>query len=105
MLLLFQPRNEDRVTDLITRLRTWSHARHAAPASDLMDEAADEIERLRLELSDAGKSNHQEKPDSSTLTAAEREAVERASIAYELLPTVGAKQVSATLRGLLERLK
>jgi len=34
------------MTDLITRLRTWSHARHAAPASDLMDEAADEIERL-----------------------------------------------------------
>jgi hypothetical protein len=34
------------MTHLITRLRDWSHARHAAPASDLMDEAADEIERL-----------------------------------------------------------
>ena len=34
------------MTDLITRLRTWSHARHAAPASDLMDEAAEEMERL-----------------------------------------------------------
>lgn len=42
---------------------------------------------------------------SAVLTDAEREAVERASIAYELLPTAGAQQVSATLRGLLERLR
>jgi hypothetical protein len=41
----------------------------------------------------------------ATLTAAEREAVERVSVAYDLLPTEGAQQVSATLRGLLERLK
>ena len=34
------------MTDLITRLRTWSHARHSAPASDLMDEAANYIELL-----------------------------------------------------------
>jgi hypothetical protein len=39
-----------------------------------------------------------------TLTAAEREAVERVSVAYDLLPTDGARQVAATLRGLLERL-
>ena len=39
-----------------------------------------------------------------TLTDAEREALERTSIAYELLPTDGAQQVSATLRGLLGRL-
>lgn len=38
-----------------------------------------------------------------TLTDAERKAVERVSVAYDLLPTVGAQQVSATLRGLLER--
>lgn len=37
------------------------------------------------------------------LTDAEREAVERASVAYDLLPTEGARQISATLRGLLER--
>ena len=42
---------------------------------------------------------------SPTLTDEEREAIERASVAYELLPTVGAKQVSATLRSLLERTK
>ena len=40
-----------------------------------------------------------------TLTAAEREAVERVSVAYDLLPTDGARQVAATLRSLLERLK
>lgn len=34
-------------TDIVTRLRRWTHAVDAAPASDLMDEAADEIERLR----------------------------------------------------------
>ena len=40
-----------------------------------------------------------------TLTDAEREAVERVSVAYDLLPTEGARQISATLRGLLERTK
>ena len=39
-----------------------------------------------------------------TLTDAEREAVERVSVAYDLLPTDGARQIAATLRGLLERL-
>jgi len=33
--------------NIVTRLRRWSHAVDAVPASDLMDEAADEIERLR----------------------------------------------------------
>lgn len=35
--------------DLPTRLRRWTHAVDAVPASDLMDEAAAEIERLRDE--------------------------------------------------------
>jgi hypothetical protein len=34
------------VEDIVTRLRKWTHAVDAAPACDLMDEAADEIERL-----------------------------------------------------------
>lgn len=34
------------MTDIVTSLRTWTHAVDAAPACDLMDEAADEIERL-----------------------------------------------------------
>ena len=33
--------------DLVNRLRTWTFATDAVPASDLMDEAADEIARLR----------------------------------------------------------
>jgi hypothetical protein len=33
--------------DIVDRLRRWTHSRYAAPACDLMDEAADEIERLR----------------------------------------------------------
>lgn len=41
------------MSDLVTRLRRWTHAVDAVPASDLMDEAADEIERLRDELSSA----------------------------------------------------
>lgn len=31
---------------LIKRLRTWTHAVDAVPASDLMDEAAKELDRL-----------------------------------------------------------
>ena len=34
--------------DIVERLRAWVHTVKAVPASDLMDEAADEIERLRL---------------------------------------------------------
>jgi hypothetical protein len=34
--------------DLPQRLRRWTHAADAIPASDLMDEAADEIDRLRM---------------------------------------------------------
>jgi hypothetical protein len=34
--------------DITNRLRRWAIATDAVPASDLMDEAADEIDRLRL---------------------------------------------------------
>lgn len=36
--------------DITTRLRRWAIATDAVPASDLMDEAAEEIERLRLAI-------------------------------------------------------
>ena len=36
--------------DITTRLRRWTHAVDAVPASDLMDEAAAEVERLRWRL-------------------------------------------------------
>lgn len=53
------------MTDLITRLRTWSYARDAAPVSDLMDEAANEIEKLREQLLAAYRLgvSHRDPPD------------------------------------------
>jgi regulator of replication initiation timing len=38
------------VNDIVTRLRQWAIATDAVPASDLMDEAAGEIKRLRSEV-------------------------------------------------------
>lgn len=35
--------------DLVSELRTWSHSAAARAASDVMDDAASEIERLRAE--------------------------------------------------------
>lgn len=67
--------------DLVRRLRRWTHDVDAAPASDLMDEAADEIERLRL-------------------TDAEREALEFVTVRGH----VAGQEDAAALRGLLERL-
>ena len=37
-----------RTRDICERLRRWCHAVDAESAQDLMDEAADEIERLRI---------------------------------------------------------
>jgi hypothetical protein len=72
--------------DICERLRCWTHAVDAQPASDLMDEAADEIARLRL-------------------TDAEREDMECAASRLQS-DANGPRdlQVAATLRGLLERL-
>ena len=36
--------------DITDRLRRWTHAADAMPASELMDEAADEIDQLRLAI-------------------------------------------------------
>ena len=68
------------MSDIVERLRRWTHAVDAAPACDLMDEAADEIARLRL-------------------TDAEREAVEWAVSAARDCE----HPADDTLRGLLER--
>jgi uncharacterized coiled-coil DUF342 family protein len=38
------------IGDIRTRLRRWTHDANAAPASDLMDEAASHIDSLRLEV-------------------------------------------------------
>lgn len=65
--------------DLTARLRRWSHDVDVPPASDLMDEAADEIERLRL-------------------TDQERDAIESACGVFGYGPA------AQTLRALLKRL-
>lgn len=72
--------------DITTRLRRWTHAVDAVPASDLMDEAADEIERLRDEIARL------------RMTDEEREAV---AVAMHRCDGPEFK----TLRNLLERLK
>ena len=46
-----RPYNRDMgKEDIVIRLTRWVHAVDAEPASDLMDEAAGEIKRLRREV-------------------------------------------------------
>ena len=111
------------MSDLVKRLRTWVHAVRAVPVGDLLDEAADEIERLRKHSSTtlaAAAANLLERIDSSQrtlifeqeaeiarlrLTDAEREAVLDAALAYESDPDEWeCAKIAATLRGLLDRL-
>jgi hypothetical protein len=71
--------------DITTRLRRWTHAADAAPASDLMDEAAAEIARLRL-------------------TNEEREAIDEAADFYGgVEEDARCQTIAVTLRGLLDR--
>jgi hypothetical protein len=41
--------------DIVVRLRRWTHDVHATPASELMDEAANELDRVRVILRDVQK--------------------------------------------------
>ena len=84
------------MSDLVSLLRTWVHAVHAAPVSDLLDEAADEIERLksRLRFCDAVIRSG----DVAALTDAERSAIKEASEFY-----IGTR-TGVALGGLLERM-
>lgn len=113
------------MTDLITRLRTWSYARDAAPVSDLLDEAANEIEKLREQLLAAYRLgvSHREAicrladqdatlsvqggnvivTMDATLTDAEREALEWFTHGDSPFPEEASRM--ATVRGLLERTK
>ena len=94
------------MTDLPTRLRRWTHDVDAVPASDLMDEAAAEIERLRwrvMTLESAARWAERR----PTLTDEEREAVVGAIDVLEQEDqwhAIGERRI-ATLRGLLERMK
>ena len=63
------------MTDIVTRLRSWVHTVKAVPASDLMDDAADEIERLRRQVS---------LQQNLTLTGEEREAIRKAMIVMRI---------------------
>jgi len=84
------------VTDIVTRLRSWVHTVKAVPASDLMDEAADEIERLRRQVS---------LQQNLTLTDEEREAIAEAAGAYnDNDDDEECARIAATLHGLLKRL-
>jgi len=87
------------VNDIVTRLRQWAIATDAVPASDLMDEAAAEIERLRSQPCPyvTGTVTRYCTLTPFTLTDAEREAI---AVCIE---DIRFEDVRATLRGLLER--
>jgi hypothetical protein len=104
------------MSDIVTRLRNWREV-HLARLHLLMDEAADEMERLRADWPEQlaaarseverlcqvlSQKNHYPDLDNAAaqdiLTAEEREAV-----AY-YIGTGGPDKVDATLRALLERL-
>ena len=118
------------MSDIATRLRRWTHAVDAVPASDLMDEAADEIERLRtairrlaeqdatLSVCNGNVTVTMDCPYVTgtvtryctltpfTLTDEEREAIEEAMrqvVESDCIATPHALEVIDTLRGLLER--
>lgn len=85
------------MSDIVERLRAWVYFVEAVPASDIMDEAAAEIERLR--------NGSLVVCETVRLTDAEREAVEAAANGYELNGDDDeCASTAATLRGLLERL-
>ena len=94
--------------DITTRLRRWTHAVAAVPASDLMDEAAAEIELLR------GYRDEAESQASIAslalarlrLTDAEREAIRTVSEAYaENDDDPDCERIARIMQGLWQRTK
>ena len=91
------------MNDIVERLRNWTFAVDAPPASDLMDQAADEIERLRADWLE-------QLPAHSVLIAEQEleikrlrlTAEEREAVAY-YLGTGGPYGVDKTLVSLLSR--
>lgn len=113
------------MADIVERLRSWVHAVDAVSASDLMDEAAGDIERLNREVSALVAECQRQKdllvngrfpdPESNSkheigaLADEEREAVAAATANYQRLcdeygPSEEDEEILATLRGLLGRL-
>ena len=114
------------MSDITDRLRRWSISPDALPASDLMEEAADEIARLRSQPCPyvTGTVTKHCTLTPLTLTDAEREAVMWAIGSCEIEQTTASDAAdrgyklpdtrewaakhgrrAATLRELLERLK
>ena len=104
--------DEKRMDDIIDRLRRWTHAVDAAPASDLMDDAANEIERLRIAIRrlaeyDATLSvcdGNVTVTMDAALTDAEREAIEWFAEVRKPLSSFDDGEYVFTLRKLFERL-
>jgi GTPase involved in cell partitioning and DNA repair len=76
--------------DIVTRLRRWTFAPDAQPRGDIMDEAADEIERLRNEVARL------------TLTDEERKAIVVVNKLSEM--QFGESDFSLLVRKMLKRL-
>ena len=105
------------MSDIVTRLRDWRNV-HLARLHILMDEAADEMERLS-KMGDCPDRDNAANSDNTpaahatpsegieqnrcTLTDAERAAVEYFA-AFHQSPRDADASAAATLRGLLERL-
>lgn len=94
--------------DLTERLRKWSISVTAVPASDLMDEAADTIDRQNREVSvliAECQSMKDRLVNGATLTDAEREAVRYMIAAgkFGQRDEELTEEHAATLRGLLDR--
>jgi hypothetical protein len=91
------------VNDIVTRLRQWAIATDAVPASDLMDEAAAEIERLRSQHCPhvTGSVTLHCTLTPFTLADEERDAIERLAIHCADTSCV---DTAKTLWGLLERI-
>jgi hypothetical protein len=95
------------MTDIVTRLDRWAIETDSAPASDLMDEAAAEIERLRKAPCPhvVGTTTQYCSLTPLTLTDKEREAIREAVWGYsENDDDDECASIAATLRSLLERL-
>lgn len=92
----------DIVADIRGHLQAMAPHQRARLTAEQLKKAADEIERLR------SLTRFQDRVirsgDTACLTQAEETALDRVAIAYELLPTDGAKHVSETIRGLRERM-
>ncbi len=97
------------MSDIVDRLRHWSHGLTYDPAAGLMHEAAAEIERLRdaiRRLADQDATLSVQGGNvtvtlDATLTDEEREAIEVAAVAYA---ADHGERFAAILRRLLERL-